>query len=67
MHGGHSTPTHEVDENVAITPISEVTVTVHVPVPLQPTSPEPMETAPSLQPTKVEPVAGFAVSVIMVP
>ena len=43
---------------VAVTDVAEVTVTVHVPVPLQP---------PPLQLVKVDPVAGDAVSVTVEP
>lgn len=44
--------------NVAVTEVAAETVTVHVPVPLQP---------PPLQPAKVEPVAGTADRVTTVP
>jgi hypothetical protein len=44
--------------NVAVTEVGAVTVTVQVPVPEQP---------PPLQPAKVEPAAGVAVSVTAVP
>jgi len=44
--------------NVAVTDVSALSVTEHVPVPLQP---------PPLQPVNVEPVAGVAVSVTIVP
>jgi hypothetical protein len=48
----------ELAVNVAVTPCSELIVTAHVPVPLQP---------PPDQPLKVEPDAGVAVSVTIVP
>ena len=51
-------PLPQMGVNVDVTEVAEVTVTVHVPVPLQP---------PPLQPLKVEPADGDAVSVIMVP
>jgi len=44
--------------NVAVTAVAAATVTVHVPVPLQP---------PPLQPANVDPVDGVAVSVTVVP
>lgn len=43
---------------MAVTVVAAVTVTVHVPVPEQP---------PPVHPPKVEPLAGVAVSVTMVP
>jgi hypothetical protein len=43
---------------VAVTVVAAVSVTVHVPVPEQP---------PPLQPVKVEPAAGTAVRVTVVP
>ena len=45
-------------ENVAVTVAAAVTVTAHVPVPVHP---------PPLQPVKVDPAAGVAVSVTAVP
>jgi hypothetical protein len=44
--------------NVAVTVVAAVSVTVHVPVPVHP---------PPLQPANVDPVAGVAVSVTIVP
>jgi hypothetical protein len=44
--------------NVAVTTVEDVRVSVQAPVPVQP---------PPLQPANVEPAAGFAVSVTVVP
>ena len=49
---------YEFRLNVAVTLVAAVTVTVHVPVPVHP---------PPAQPANVEPAAGVAVSVTMVP
>jgi hypothetical protein len=54
----HTVSVYRLAVKVAVTVVAEVMLTVHAPVPLQP---------PPLQPLKVEPPLGVAVSVTAVP